>query len=227
MARLQMSNDIVTVNVKSPKSAESDSIQVNLQYVAHFSDYVTCFFYETINYCKQIPEFRRLSEDDQIVLLRSAAWEMLLLQSCQYLNTNNNEFRVQDMSYNVSDLEHCGLDQTAIQRFVAFGKTLNSISLSKEELVVTFTLIIFCEDRKGLQEVNDVSQIQERYAMLLQKLMSLSTNTARRNGKNRFPEVIFMLSEARCIAFIIRPLMDALYEQCPDELPALMTEMIL
>ena len=46
---------------------------------------------------------------------------------------------------------------------------------------------------RGLTEikVNEVSQIQERYAVLLQKLMSLSNNTGRRNGKNKFP-VIFM-----------------------------------
>ena len=43
-------------------------------------------------------------------------------------------------------------------------------------------------------KVNEVSQIQERYAVLLQKLMSLSNNTGRRNGKNKFP-VIFMIFE--------------------------------
>ena len=50
------------------------------------------------------------------------------------------------------------------------------------------------EKKKGVWteiKVNEVSQIQERYAVLLQKLMSLSNNTGRRNGKNKFP-VIFM-----------------------------------
>ena len=75
--------------------------------------------------------------------------------------------------------------------------------------------------------VQEVSQIQERYAVLLQKLMNLSTNTARRNGKNKFPEIIFMLSEARCIAFLLRPLFEALNEQYANVLPTLMKEMIL
>jgi len=62
-----------------------------------------------------------------------------------------------------------------------------SINLSKEELVLTYVLIIFCEDRHGLEEVSQVSQTQEKFAFILQQLMNLSKNTQKRNGKNRFP----------------------------------------
>ena len=36
-----------------------------------------------------------------------------------------------------------------------------------------------------------------------------------------------MLSEARCIAFLMRPLFEALNSQFTEELPTLMKEMIL
>lgn len=227
ITQLEMTNDVVLLNLHKPKEGKVDAVKSNLNYVAHFSDFITAFFYETINYCKQIHDFQRLPEEDQICLLQTASWEMVLLQTCQFYNISQNEFEIEDMSYGFDDFQQCGLDKNIIQRFLSIAKTIKSIDLSKEELVIAFTLIIFCEDRKGLCEVNEVSQIQERYAVLLQKLMSLSNNTGRRNGKNKFPEVIFMLSEARCIAFLMRPLFEGLNDQYADVLPTLMKEMIL
>jgi len=228
LTQLEMQNEVIELSLRNPKAPdEMERVKANLNYVAHFSDYITAFFYETINYCKQIRDFQRLPEDDQICLLQAASWEMMLLQSCQFYNVARNEFELDDMGYGRDDMKECGLDSNILQRICAIAKTIKSMDLAKDELVIVYTLIIFCEDRKGLGEVQEVSQIQERYAVLLQKLMNLSTNTARRNGKNKFPEIIFMLSEARCIAFLMRPLFEALNEQYANVLPTLMKEMIL
>ena len=68
---------------------------------------------------------------------------------------------------------------------------LNFVSGLLKNPTKAYTLVIFCDDRKGLGEASEISQIQERFAVLLQKLMSLSANTGRRNGKNKFPVRIF------------------------------------
>ena len=70
-------------------------------------------------------------------------------------------------------------------------KNFEKFSRNFDDPMKAYTLVIFCDDRKGLGEANEISQIQERYAVLLQKLMSLSNNTGRRNGKNKFPVRFF------------------------------------
>jgi vitamin D3 receptor len=222
----QMLQDDALLHIKSRSDSRSD-VNVNLQYIEHISDIVTTLFYETINFCKQLPDFKRLSESDQICLLRSASWEMMVLQCCQYVNKVTREFTLEDMGYGEYELSKCGLSQALIERLFAFGKTMISINLSKEELVLTYVLIIFCDDRHGLEEGSDVSRTQEKFAFILQQLMNLTKNTQKRSGKNRFPEVIFLLSEARCITFMLRPLLQALNDQFEDILPALMKEMII
>jgi len=222
----QMRNDDAVLDINSRSDSRTD-VNVNLQYIQHISDIVTTLFYETINFCKQLQDFKRLSESDQICLLRSASWEMMVLQCCQYVNKVTREFTLEDMGYGEYELGQCGLSQQLIERLFAFGKTMISINLSKEELVLTYVLIIFCEDRHGLEEGSVVSQTQEKFAFILQQLMNLSKNTQKRSGKNRFPEVIFLLSEARCITFMLRPLLHSLNDQFEDILPALMKEMII
>jgi len=222
----QMRHDDAILDINSRSDSRTD-VNVNLQYIQHISDIVTTLFYETINFCKQLQDFKKLSESDQICLLRSASWEMMVLQCCQYVNKVTREFTLEDMGYGEYELSQCGLSQQLIERLFTFGKTMISINLSKEELVLTYVLIIFCEDRHGLEEGSVVSQTQEKFAFILQQLMNLSKNTQKRSGKNRFPEVIFLLSEARCITFMLRPLLHSLNDQFEDILPALMKEMII
>ena len=69
------------------------------------------YFKETINFCKQLQDFKRLSQSDQISLLRSASWEMMVLQCCQYVNKVTREFTLEDMGYGEYELSQCGLSQ--------------------------------------------------------------------------------------------------------------------
>jgi vitamin D3 receptor len=222
-----MRNDDAVLLIRPSRNDSRTEANINLQYIQHISDIVTTLFYETINFCKQLPDFKQLSEADQIILLRSASWEMMVLQCCQYVNKVTHEFTLEDMGYGEFELSQCGLCTQLIERLIAFGKTMIAINLSKEELVLAYVLIIFCEDRFGLDEVPSVSNTQEKFALTLQQLMNLSKNTQKRNGKNRFPEVIFLLSEARCITFMLRPLLQALNNQYEEFLPDLMKEMII
>ena len=64
------------------------------------------------------------------------------------------------------------------------------LDLSKEEMVLTTMLIIFCHDRCTLPDVEeaaDVIQQQETYAMMLQQLMNIESQKDKRGGKNKFP----------------------------------------
>lgn len=181
----QMRHDDALLDINSRNDSRTD-VNVNLQYIQHISDIVTTLFYETINFCKQLQDFKRLSESDQICLLRSASWEMMVLQCCQYVNKVTREFTLEDMGYGEYELSQCGLSQQLIERLFTFGKTMISINLSKEELVLTYVLIIFCEDRHGLEEVSQVSQTQEKFAFILQQLMNLSKNTQKKKWKKSF-----------------------------------------
>jgi hypothetical protein len=50
------------------------AVTINIQYVSHIADIITTLFYETINFCKQMAEFMAVEENDQLSLLKSAAW---------------------------------------------------------------------------------------------------------------------------------------------------------
>ena len=71
---------LTVLYIENPVSKQTNAVSVNTNYIMHFADITTMGIYQFINFAKQIPEFRELSSNQQISLIKGAASEAILFK---------------------------------------------------------------------------------------------------------------------------------------------------
>ncbi|XP_029061032.1 vitamin D3 receptor isoform X1 [Monodon monoceros] len=111
-----------------------------------------------------------LTPEDQIVLLKSSAIEVIMLRS-------NQSFTMDDMSwtcgspdykYQVSDVTKAGHSLELIEPLIKFQVGLKKLNLHEEEHVLLMAICIVSPDRPGVQDAALVEAIQDRLSNTLQ-----------------------------------------------------------
>uniref|UniRef100_U3JEY3 Uncharacterized protein n=1 Tax=Ficedula albicollis TaxID=59894 RepID=U3JEY3_FICAL len=161
---------------------QDESSSMNLEFsqlsmLPHLADLVSYSIQKVIGFAKMIPGFRDLSAEDQIVLLKCSAIEVIMLRS-------NQSFTLEDMSwtcgssdfkYRVSDVTQAGHSMDLLEPLVKFQVGLKKLNLHEEEHVLLMAL------QERLSEVLQ-SYIRARhpppgsrllYAKMIQKLADL------------------------------------------------------
>ncbi|XP_008577072.1 PREDICTED: vitamin D3 receptor isoform X2 [Galeopterus variegatus] len=154
---------------------ESDDTSVTLDLsqlsmLPHLADLVSYSIQKVIGFAKMIPGFRDLTSEDQIVLLKSSAIEVIMLRS-------NQSFTMDDMSwtcgneeykYCVSDVTKAGHSLELIEPLVKFQVGLKKLNLHEEEHVLLMAICIVSPDRPGVQDAALIEAIQDRLSNTLQ-----------------------------------------------------------
>ncbi|NWI94735.1 VDR protein, partial [Pitta sordida] len=159
--------------VLSEESDESSSMNLEfsqLSMLPHLADLVSYSIQKVIGFAKMIPGFRDLSAEDQIVLLKSSAIEVIMLRS-------NQSFTLEDMSwtcgsnefkYRVSDVTQAGHSMDLLEPLVKFQVGLKKLNLHEEEHVLLMAICILSPDRPGVQDTSLVESLQDRLSEILQ-----------------------------------------------------------
>lgn len=141
-----------------------------LSMLPHLADLVSYSIQKVIGFAKMIPGFRDLTSDDQIVLLKSSAIEVIMLRS-------NQSFTMDDMSwdcgshdykYDVTDVSKAGHTLELIEPLIKFQVGLKKLNLHEEEHVLLMAICIVSPDRPGVQDAKLVEAIQDRLSNTLQ-----------------------------------------------------------
>ncbi|KAM5288101.1 vitamin D3 receptor [Ctenodactylus gundi] len=141
-----------------------------LSMLPHITDLVSYSIEKVIGFAKMIPGFRDLTSDDQIVLLKSSAIEVIMLRS-------NESFTMEDMSwdcgsqeykYDVTDVAKAGHTLELIEPLIKFQVGLKKLNLHEEEHVLLMAICIVSPDRPGVQDAKLVEAIQDRLSNTLQ-----------------------------------------------------------
>ncbi|XP_027525843.1 vitamin D3 receptor isoform X2 [Chiroxiphia lanceolata] len=159
--------------VLSEENDESSSMNIEfsqLSMLPHLADLVSYSIQKVIGFAKMIPGFRDLSAEDQIVLLKSSAIEVIMLRS-------NQSFTLEDMSwtcgsndfkYRVSDVTQAGHSMDLLEPLVKFQVGLKKLNLHEEEHVLLMAICILSPDRPGVQDTSLVESLQDRLSEILQ-----------------------------------------------------------
>ncbi|NWU87624.1 VDR protein, partial [Onychorhynchus coronatus] len=157
----------------SEENDESSSMNIEfsqLSMLPHLADLVSYSIQKVIGFAKMIPGFRDLSAEDQIVLLKSSAIEVIMLRS-------NQSFTLEDMSwtcgsndfkYRVSDVTQAGHSMDLLEPLVKFQVGLKKLNLHEEEHVLLMAICILSPDRPGVQDTSLVESLQDRLSEILQ-----------------------------------------------------------
>ncbi|NXO93534.1 VDR protein, partial [Certhia brachydactyla] len=159
----------------APPDEQDESSSMNLEFsqlsmLPHLADLVSYSIQKVIGFAKMIPGFRDLSAEDQIVLLKCSAIEVIMLRS-------NQSFTLEDMSwtcgsndfkYRVSDVTQAGHSMDLLEPLVKFQVGLKKLNLHEEEHVLLMAICILSPDRPGVREPLRVEALQERLSEVLQ-----------------------------------------------------------
>ncbi|KAG8514094.1 Vitamin D3 receptor [Galemys pyrenaicus] len=176
----------------SEEDPDDPSVTLDLSQLSmlpHLADLVSYSIQKVVGFAKMIPGFRiewkpkdslvsqvdflvleDLTAEDQIVLLKSSAIEVIMLRS-------NQSFTMDDMSwtcgsheykYDVSDVTKAGHSMELIEPLIKFQVGLKKLNLHEEEHVLLMAICIVSPDRPGVQDPALVEAIQDRLSNTLQ-----------------------------------------------------------
>ncbi|XP_058678156.1 vitamin D3 receptor [Ammospiza nelsoni] len=183
---------------------QDESSSVNLEFsqlsmLPHLADLVSYSIQKVIGFAKMIPGFRDLSVEDQIVLLKCSAMEVIMLRS-------NESFTLEDMSwtcgssdfkYRVSDVTQAGHSMALLEPLVKFQVGLKKLNLHEEEHVLLMAICILSPDRPGVREPLRVEALQERLSEVLQSY--IRARHAAPGGRLLYAKMIQKLADLRSL----------------------------
>ncbi|KAM4882138.1 vitamin D3 receptor isoform 1-T2 [Thomomys bottae] len=141
-----------------------------LSMLPHLADLVSYSIQKVIGFAKMIPGFRDLSADDQIVLLKSSAIEVIMLRSNQSFSMDDMTWDCgsQDYKYDITDVTKAGHNKELIEPLIKFQVGLKKLNLHEEEHVLLMAICIVSPDRPGVQDRKLIEAIQDRLSNTLQ-----------------------------------------------------------
>lgn len=155
------------------EDSEDPSVTLDLSQLSmlpHLADLVSYSIQKVIGFAKMIPGFRDLTSDDQIVLLKSSAIEVIMLRSNQSFTMDDMSWDCgsQDYKYDVADVSKAGHTLELIEPLIKFQVGLKKLNLHEEEHVLLMAICIVSPDRPGVQDAKLVEAIQDRLSNTLQ-----------------------------------------------------------
>ncbi|XP_039738133.1 vitamin D3 receptor isoform X1 [Pteropus medius] len=141
-----------------------------LSMLPHLADLVSYSIQKVIGFAKMIPGFRDLTSEDQIVLLKSSAIEVIMLRSNQSFTVDDMSWTCghEDYKYRISDVAKAGHSLELIEPLIKFQVGLKKLDLHEEEHVLLMAICIVSPDRPGVQDAALIEAIQDRLSNTLQ-----------------------------------------------------------
>ncbi|XP_055426260.1 nuclear receptor subfamily 1 group I member 2 isoform X1 [Bubalus kerabau] len=163
----------------------------------HIADVSTYMFKGIINFAKVISYFRDLPIEDQISLLKGAAFELCQLRFNTVFNAETRTWECGRLSYCVEDPAG-GFQQLLLEPVLKFHYMLKKLQLHKEEYVLMQAISLFSPDRPGVVQRLVVDQLQERFAMTLKAYIEF--NRPQPTHRFLFLKIMAILTELRSLS---------------------------
>jgi vitamin D3 receptor len=159
------------LNEEDPDDPSSLTLDLSqLSMLPHLADLVSYSIQKVIGFAKMIPGFKDLTSDDQIVLLKSSAIEVIMLRSNQSFSMDDMTWDcgTQDYKYDINDVAKAGHTPELIEPLIKFQVGLKKLNLHEEEHVLLMAICIVSPDRPGVQDRKLIEAIQDRLSNTLQ-----------------------------------------------------------
>ncbi|XP_078527608.1 nuclear receptor subfamily 1 group I member 3 isoform X3 [Lissotriton helveticus] len=163
----------------------------------HFSDLSTFVIQQLIKFAKEIPEFRELSMDDQIALLKGAAFEVSQIQCNTLFDEEALSWNCGEICYSIEDCLIVGIQQMYLDLAIKFNVNLKKLKLHEAEYVLMEAIALFAPDRPGVLHRDVIDQIHEKMALTLQCYIQQSHPGP--DGRFLYAKILCLLAELRTL----------------------------
>jgi hypothetical protein len=132
---------------------------------------------QIIDFSKMVPGFMQLIQDDQISLLKSGSYGIMLLYAAQAYLPERNCFIYNQQLLNIDTLLSAALQQQQqlldddekyfIQENLEFIRQLKQFNLSNTETAILSAIILFNSDNSNLNDSKSILYTNQRFVELL------------------------------------------------------------
>lgn len=112
-----------------------------------------------VEFAKRLSGFMDLCQNDQIVLLKAGAMEVVLVRMCRAYNANNHTVFFEGKYGGVELFRALGCSEL-ISSIFDFSRSLSALHFSEDEIALYTALVLINASRPGLQEKRKVEQLQ-------------------------------------------------------------------
>ncbi|KAF7656063.1 hypothetical protein LDENG_00046660 [Lucifuga dentata] len=160
-----------------------------------FSQCFTPAVKEVVEFAKSIPGFQSLSQHDQVLLLKSGTFQVLMVRFCSLFDPKERTVTfLNGQTYSLASLRALGMG-SLLDAMFDFSDKLGSLGLEPDEMALFMAVVLVSADRSGIVEVGAVEQLQEN---LIKALRSLITNH-HPDDTTLFPKLLLRLPDLRTL----------------------------
>ncbi|XP_077430221.1 nuclear receptor subfamily 1 group D member 1-like [Vanacampus margaritifer] len=160
-----------------------------------FSQCFTPAVKEVVEFAKSIPGFQTLSQQDQVMLLKSGTFQVLMVRFCSLFDPKEKTVTfLNGQTYSLASLRALGMG-VLLDAMFDFSEKLGSLGLEPDEMALFMAVVLVSADRSGIVDVGAVEQLQEN---LIKALRTLITSR-RPDDSTLFPKLLLRLPDLRTL----------------------------
>lgn len=123
---------------------------------------LTTVIQQIIEFAKMVPGFMKLSQDDQIVLLKAGSFELAVLRMSRYLDLQQNCVLYGDIllpqdSFYTTDTAEMKLVSCVFE----LARSIAELKLTETELALYSAAVLLSPDRPGLKCLGDINRLSQ------------------------------------------------------------------
>ncbi|XP_053301084.1 nuclear receptor subfamily 1 group D member 1 isoform X1 [Pleuronectes platessa] len=160
-----------------------------------FSQCFTPAVKEVVEFAKSIPGFQTLSQHDQVMLLKSGTFQVLMVRFCSLFDPKERTVTfLNGQTYSLASLRALGMG-SLLDAMFDFSEKLGYLGLEPDEMALFMAVVLVSADRSGIVDMGAVELLQEN---LIKALRSLITSR-RPDDSTLFPKLLLRLPDLRTL----------------------------
>ncbi|KAM8862747.1 nuclear receptor subfamily 1, group D, member 4a isoform 1-T3 [Spinachia spinachia] len=160
-----------------------------------FSQCFTPAVKEVVEFAKGIPGFQELSQQDQVLLLKSGTFQVLMVRFCTLFKADERTVTfLNGQTYPLLTLRALGMG-SLLDAMFHFNEKLGSLGLEPDEMALFMAMVLVSADRFGIKDMQAVEQLQEGLIRALRSLITLR----RPEDTTLFPKLLLCLPDLRTL----------------------------
>ncbi|XP_033745087.1 probable nuclear hormone receptor HR3 [Pecten maximus] len=146
---------------------------------------------QAVKFCKRIPGFGEIGQDDQILLIKQGSFEILACRMCNLVDVDSQEMFDPDMQMKCPRkvIQSMPMGSFMDEFFIVAGE-LNPMKLTDVETALFSTILIICPHRLNLKNAKAIDKLQ---TLLLQCLYQLMLSSHTENVNQMFMKTISLV----------------------------------
>ncbi|KAL5013634.1 hypothetical protein ScPMuIL_007904 [Solemya velum] len=152
-----------------------DISQLTLEAKSMWQQFITNMVPEitlVVKFCKRLPGFSEIGQDDQIKLIKQGAFEALMCRMCMLCDPENGEMMDPDMKMKCprSVIKQMPMGHF-FEEFFLVSERFNPLKLTDGEIGLFIAILMICPDRAELVNVKAIQKLQGLFQQALYILM--------------------------------------------------------